>query len=402
MIDQCVILLGGLGTRLGELTRDVPKPLLPAGARPFIDVLVDEGLRRGFSRFVFLAGHRSEVVKEYAAHLRARLGSGKDVVVSVEPEPMGTGGALLHAAHLLDERFLLLNGDTWFDFNWRDLTALAEDGSVIAAREVPVAERYEALDVTGDSKVAAILPRGTVSSGTCRINAGVYCLWRKDLAGFEGAFSLESDLLPELVRRGALRAKVYPGYFIDIGIPETYLAAQSEVPMQLSRPGLFLDRDGVLNRDDAYVGSIDRFHWIEGAKQAVKYANDAGWYVFVVTNQAGVAKGFYSEADVRALHTWIAREINADGAHIDDFRYCPFHLEGVVDGYRAIHAWRKPQPGMILDLASQWPVDMSRSFLVGDQPSDMEAAAAAGIRGVRFGGGDIRDLVASMISEQMA
>src|SRR5688500_7576427 len=97
MIEQCVILLGGLGTRLGELAREVPKPLLPVGGRPFVDVLVGEALRRGLRDILLLAGHRSEVVQSYATQLSSRLPEGCRVSVSIEPEPLGTGGALAHA-----------------------------------------------------------------------------------------------------------------------------------------------------------------------------------------------------------------------------------------------------------------------------------------------------------------
>lgn len=108
--EQCVILLGGLGTRLGDLTRSVPKPLLPVGGAPFVDVLVSEAIRRGFTRFLFLAGVMSDQVVAHAAVLQARY-TQATFVVSIEPEPLGTGGALAHAWHHLDDSFLLLNGD---------------------------------------------------------------------------------------------------------------------------------------------------------------------------------------------------------------------------------------------------------------------------------------------------
>ena len=200
-----------------------------------------------------------------------------------------------------------------------------------------------------------------------------------------------------VAERGQLAGMPTPGFFLDIGVPEAFERGQREIPAQRHRGALFLDRDGVLNVDHGYVGSIDRLEWIEGAEQAVRLANERDLYVFVVTNQAGVARGYYSEADVCTLHDHMQAHLNAFGAHIDEFRYSPYHVDGVVAEFVRDSECRKPRPGMIVDLFARWQVDPARSLLVGDKDSDLAAAAAAGIRGVKFEGGALDALVSRLI-----
>jgi D,D-heptose 1,7-bisphosphate phosphatase len=141
----------------------------------------------------------------------------------------------------------------------------------------------------------------------------------------------------------------------------------------------------------------DQVRWVAGAREAVRWLNDAGYLVFIVTNQAGVARGLYSEEHIIDLHGWMSTELRRHGAHIDCFEYCPYHPEGVVERYRLVSELRKPEPGMIRKLLAEWPVDASQSFMIGDRETDLEAAAAAGIPGHLFRGGDLLDFVTTRI-----
>jgi D-glycero-D-manno-heptose 1,7-bisphosphate phosphatase len=159
------------------------------------------------------------------------------------------------------------------------------------------------------------------------------------------------------------------------------------------KPAIFFDRDGVLNHDTGYVYDADTLTWIDGAREAVKAANDAGYFTFVITNQSGVARGIYREADIYAFHARMVEDLSRFGARIDAFEYCPYHPEAVVEKYRRLSRRRKPAPGMIEDLLTRFPIDKSRSLLIGDKKTDIEAARAAGIRGYLFTGGDLESFV---------
>lgn len=163
----------------------------------------------------------------------------------------------------------------------------------------------------------------------------------------------------------------------------------------MNRPAVFFDRDGVLNEDTGYLYEQANFKWTAGAREAVRSVNDAGYFAFVVTNQSGVARGLYKEADIRALHIWMSGDLAQIGAHVDAFEYCPHHPEGSVELYRTSCTCRKPRPGMITKIMNRFPVDSARSFLIGDKFTDIEAAHGAGIRGYLFEGGNLQQFVDS-------
>jgi len=410
-IRQCAILVGGLGTRLGALTATTPKPILPIGDRPFLAWLMREFVRFGVEEFLLLTGHLSQQVEARVQALADLLPRGARIVISEEPDRAGTGGAVFHARDRLADRFLLCNGDSLFDFNIARLLAdAAEDGPDVVGRIVlrPIedASRYGVVELDGDRVVAfrERPPAGTADAPVAGlINAGVYVYDRRLLDELTPNCSLERDIMPRLAERGVLRGTVADGYFRDIGIPEDLARACEEMPRVLRRRALFLDRDGVINVDHGYVGSRERFEWMPGAREAIRAATEAGWHVFVVTNQAGIARGRFTESEMQALHAWMTEEIRRAGGTLDDLRFCPFHAEATVAAYRdPAHPWRKPAPGMLLDLIRAWQIDPSRAALVGDQDTDLAAAAAAGVPAYKFTGGNLLEAVGPLLQRPPA
>jgi D,D-heptose 1,7-bisphosphate phosphatase len=392
--QQVVILIGGLGTRLGSLTSEIPKPLLDIAGRPFLDYLIENAVRFGFRKILLLAGYRAHRVAAYVEAAQALLPAGSSFDVVVEPEPLGTAGAIRHAADRLQERFLLLNGDSFLDTNWLDLMVASGSPApltVMALRRVEDASRYGIVTIQ-DDLVTGFSERGSQRGGL--INAGVYLIDRRILSYLPEVGSLERLVLPGLAAQGLVRGRVQGGFFLDIGVPAAFAEAQTLIPNLRRRAAVFFDRDGTLNFDHGYVHRPEDLHLLPGAVAAVKRVNDLGYYAFVVTNQAGVAHGYYAESDVETFNMHLQRKLRAAGAHIDDFRYCPDHPEGKVLSYQRISDWRKPGAGMFIDLMDRWPIVRELSLVVGDNESDVQAGEAAGIRGLLYAGGDLDEFLA--------
>lgn len=165
-----------------------------------------------------------------------------------------------------------------------------------------------------------------------------------------------------------------------------------------SQPAIFFDRDGVINTDIGYAYLPEHIKWVDGAMDAIKLANQRGYLVFVATNQSGVARGMYTESDVHHLHAWMQKECLEHGAVIHSFAFCPHHATEGQGGYKVECNCRKPGPGMLLSLAKANEIDMSRSMMIGDKDSDMQAAKAAGIAGHLYKGGNLKQFLEPLIT----
>lgn len=224
---QCVILVGGLGRRLGDLTAHKPKPLIEINNKPFLQILIEEARQQKFLRFVLLAGYRSEQLSEFAQQMRKKFND-ISIEISIENSPLGTAGAIANAKPLLDNEFFLLNGDSLFLFDWLHLERISRKNSsacaALALKFVNEMSRFGEVIVNGE-KVISFHERGTISGGL--INGGVYFLNRSIFEYLPSEGSLEKDVFPRLAQLNKLVGEQHDGLFIDIGIPSSLDVARN-------------------------------------------------------------------------------------------------------------------------------------------------------------------------------
>nr|WP_272209656.1 HAD-IIIA family hydrolase [Marinicella sp. W31]MDC2875475.1 HAD-IIIA family hydrolase [Marinicella sp. W31] len=381
-VEQAVLLVGGQGTRLRSMGFDCPKPMVEIGGRPFLEHVIRHISRYGIRRIVLVAGYKGDMVVD---RYHGKSLYDVELTVVVEPRPLGTAGALVFAVEYLDEFFVMSNGDSLFD---ADLSTLlgqelkpGSNGRLLLS-EVEDASRYGAVHVDQDGLVQAFMEKQP-DSGRQMVNSGVCLLRREAILASNLTFpaSIEADVFPSWVASGNLEACAGEGYFIDIGLPESYGQASAELVDAISRPAAFLDRDGVINVDNGYTHAVEDLVFTPTAIDGIRALNRSGYYVIVVSNQAGVARGYYDESAVRRFHAAMNAELIRHAAHIDAFYFCPYHPDAAIERYKADHSHRKPNPGMIEDAFNDWPITRAGSFLIGDKASDIEAAQNAGIPG---------------------
>ncbi|MDO4179478.1 MAG: HAD family hydrolase [Phascolarctobacterium sp.] len=160
---------------------------------------------------------------------------------------------------------------------------------------------------------------------------------------------------------------------------------------------VFLDRDGIINVDVAYLYKIEEFQWVEGCPETLAYLTELGYKIFVVTNQSGVARGYFDEAAVHKLHDYIASEASKFGGKIEKFYYCPHLKDGSIPKYAIECNCRKPKPGMLLQAFSEYDLDKEQCFLIGDGKRDVEAAESAGIKGYLYQGGSLLEFTKNIL-----
>lgn len=373
---EAIVLAGGFGTRLAHVVPDVCKPMAPVAGRPFLRFIMDQLAAAGFDRAVVADGYRREQIEDFFGSAYR----GMAVEYSPEDTPLFTGGAVKRAlGRCQSDWVFVLNGDTWLDADFAAMEAAAADAhdgvsAVIAVKRMRDFERYGTVDVDAGGALTAFHEKRPCEEGL--INAGVYLLRGDALDNMPEKFSLESDYFERVVGKRALRATECTGGFIDIGVPEDYELSQTMLaPLARSWKLAMFDRDGTINVDTGHLHEPEKLELIPSTVDIMRgYSDDPDYKVVVVTNQAGIAKGLYTEADMRRLHRFMEDELERLGVHVDAWYFCPHHPD-----YTGPCECRKPAPGMLLAAMRDFDAKPSGCVMYGDMPTDEAAARTADI-----------------------
>ena len=399
---QVVVLMGGLGTRLKEYTKECPKSLVKVENRPFFDYQLDLLRAWGFKRFLFLIGYRAQMIEEY-------YGDGSDKGISITycydgEKLLGTGGAIRRAYDFLDDDFMLIYGDSFMDIDYAETLYRYDLGKKSNKRALMTVLRnnnmFDKSNVVMDGGRLVLYDKHNPTPEMEYIDYGV-CVYEKslfadykegeafDIAVIQNALSLE----------GSMQAQIVTKRFYEIGSPSSLAEFTGYVKKRFDEkhPAVFLDRDGVINEivwneDIEQLDSplkVEQFEFIDGVKEAIAMFGKKGYYVFVVTNQPAAAKGKTTLASLYDINTYMIEELKAAGATVDDVFMCPHFTKKLPQTKEDFLIkecdCRKPKPGLIHRAMKKYNIDLDASFMIGDSCTDVAAGNSCGIRTVFIG-----------------
>lgn len=408
---KAVIMAGGKGTRIARIRSDVPKPMIELCGKPILLRQIENLRESGISDIRIVTGHLGGAITGY-------FGDGEKFGASIsyfnETEPLGTAGALFQMQDLRED-FLLLCGDVVFDIDFdrfinfhRSNDALATlathpnshpfDSSLIVTETLPP----KAGDVPIDSNVIVkwtnkederVWYKNRVNAGIEIISPELLDVTRKFFAERSEALPRKIDLDRDVLKPAVKTHKIFSysttEYIKDMGTPERYRAAEDDIKngivarKNLSRKqrAVFLDRDGVINKNVPFISRPEQMELLPRAAQAIKKINDSGFLAVVVTNQSVIARGDATFDGLREIHDKMETLLGLEGAYVDAIYFCPHHKDSGFAGERAEYkfdcACRKPKPGLIQKAAREMNIDVSRSFMVGDDARDVECGENA-------------------------
>lgn len=213
------------------------------------------------------------------------------------------------------------------------------------------------------------------------MNGGIYFFKKKIINLIpKKKFSLEDELLPKLINKRLLNAEAFNDFFIDIGTPKYLKSSKKRIKDYFYRPAIFLDRDGVINYDYGYVYKKKDFKFKKGVIKGLQYLVKKNYYIFLITNQAGIAKGIFKEKDFLNFQSFINKKLSKHNISVDDVQYCPYHPEGKILKYKKRTSLRKPGNQMIKNIFKKYLIDKKKSFMIGDQISDKICAKNSNLK----------------------
>jgi len=372
--NQCVILAGGYGSRLGDVTKKTPKPLLKINNRFFIEYIIDNLERQGIKNFLIFTWYKSFYFKK----LKKR--SGIKINILKERNKLGTGGGLIYFKKFLHNSFFVVNGDTFFDVNIRDLENITNSNKHLAGVSLTKSQKHQfKFEYKQDRNYKTIFYREKKRPQF--VSGGIYFFKKKFLNyKFRHNCDLDSDVIRYIYKKKKLTSKIYKNNFIDIGTPLFLKQAQIKIKFYTKKACCYLDRDGVINEYGDYIYKVDHFVWRKNVLQAIKFLNNNNYYVIIVTNQAGIGKGIYSEKDFYKLNEMMLNTIYKNGSYVDKIYFSPHYKYSKIKKYRNGAFLRKPKPGMLCQSFKDFNIIKSKSFLIGDQRSDILAGRKAAIK----------------------
>jgi histidinol-phosphate phosphatase family protein len=367
---QAVILAGGRGTRMQPITLDRPKPMVPVLGRPFLEYQIEQLQNEGFEKVLLLLGYLPHVVMDH-------FGDGNRFGIKIEyavtdPDDL-TSSRVARARHLIDPCFLLLYCDNYWPMRmerlWQRFCAAGKAAMVAVYNNENNYSRGSVILDADDNVIVFDRLRTTPGLQGVEISYAILTDLALELLPDEDTLFEEAIYTP-LARQHRLAAFTSAHRYYSVGSMQRLPATERFMKRQKT---VLLDRDGVINRKPPraqYVCSWDQWKWIDCAKEALVLLNQAGYRVIVVSNQAGIARGAMSSADLEAVHQRMSAEVAAAGGKITAIYHCP---HGWDDGCSC----RKPKPGLLYQAQRDFDLDLTRTLFIGDDDRDRQAADAA-------------------------
>lgn len=391
-----VIMAGGKGTRISSLASDIPKPMIKINDKPILEYEIECLRRQGFKDIIITVSHLGQIIMDY-------FGDGSKFGVRIEyyfeKEPLGNAGALFRIKDKLSEVFLLLNADAIFDVDFnRMIKYHREKDALVTLFTHPNSHPYDSgLIITDkDDRVIKWLTKEDERPNWYknRVNAGIHVINRKvlDVNIDTPKIDLDRQILKPLSGSGKMVVYDSPEYVKDMGTPERYFKVMEDFKngivesknLSKKQKAIFLDRDGTLNKYVGFLTNVDELQLIDGVTDAIKKINDSQYLAIVITNQPVVARGEVSFDELDEIHNKLETLLGKDGAYLDAIYYCPHHphsgYEGEVKELKFDCECRKPKPGLILQAAKDFNIDLSNSFMIGDSESDVLCGNNAGCK----------------------